>query len=73
MLAGYVDAMLISYVLKGLSQSALIVKPAMLESMAMKDLNLCEKRERKSKEKMTLVFSKTLFPPDSDLLDHVIS
>ena len=39
MLAGYVDAMLISYVLKGLSQSALIVKPAMLESMGMKDLN----------------------------------
>jgi hypothetical protein len=36
--AANVDAMLISYVLEALPQSAQIVKPAMLESMDMKHL-----------------------------------
>jgi hypothetical protein len=52
--AAYVDAMLISYVLEALPQSAQIVKPAMLKSMGMKHLKSSEKREAKSREEMTM-------------------
>ncbi len=48
--AAYVGTMLISYLLEALSQSAQIVKPAMLESLGMKHLKSGDKRERKSRE-----------------------
>ncbi len=54
MLAAYVNAMLISYVLEALYQSALIVKPVMLESLDTKRLKSWERNEiekRKSIER----------------------
>jgi hypothetical protein len=50
MLAAYVNAMLISYVLEALYQSALIVKPVMLESLDTKRLKSRERWEGKKKK-----------------------
>ena len=51
MLAISVNKMLILYVLGASPQSAQIVKPATLESLAIKNLKYREKREKKKKYK----------------------